>query len=31
MGASFPHGQCPDRALKELFVVRKKKESIDEF
>jgi hypothetical protein len=27
MWASFPHGQCPDRDLKELFVVRKKKKN----
>jgi hypothetical protein len=25
MWASFPHGQCPDRALKDFSVVRKKK------
>jgi hypothetical protein len=25
MWASFPHGQCPDRALKEFFIVRNKK------
>jgi hypothetical protein len=31
MWASFPHGQCPNRALKELFVVRKKKNPLMSF